>query len=405
MSSFQAGIQTIPERTEHIERTKHIGGAERSKRAECTEHGGSVRNEQTQPKRSQQRKQIKQKQIKRPGKGRARTPIVALLVLVGPFVVLFAAVYLVPLVYSIYQSLFKLQASGLGFGPTKEVFVGLGNYLQVVTDSTFWLGIGRVFAYGIIQIPIMLILAMIIALLLDSRAARATKFFRLMTFLPYAVPGIVAALIWVYLYVPQLSPLIKSLDSIGWHINLLGQNVILFSIANIIIWSCTGYNMIIYMSALNAIPPEIIEAARVDGASEWKIAIRIKVPMIGSSIGLTALLSFIGTIQLFNEPTLLRTVTTSVSADWTPMMMAYNALGSNNVELSSAISVVAAIIAGILAVIYQLLSTRNTRRLKRLRKLQKLQRKQQEQGKRQQQNQQKQQMSLGSAAKAQGGRF
>lgn len=295
----------------------------------------------------------------RPGRRRRSRPVAALAVLTGPFVLLFLAVYIVPLCYSLVRSLYRRQTSGTGFGPMQNVFVGLANYGEVVMSSTFWVSVARVFGYGLIQIPVMLSLAMAIALLIDSRAARGGKAFRLIAFLPYAIPGIVASLLWAYLYVPQLSPVVQLLHSWGWNIDLLSNPMVLVSIANIAIWSWTGYNVIIYTASLRSIPHEVLEAARVDGASEWTIAMRIKAPLIRGSIALTALLSIIGTIQLFNEPIVLRTVTRAISAEWTPMMMAYNAtFHAGNFEYGSAISVTVALIAGVLALIYWKLSNR-----------------------------------------------
>ena len=293
---------------------------------------------------------------------RRSRPALAITVLAGPFVLLFACVYLVPLAYSLVRSLFRKQSSGIGIGPQTDVFVGLANYAEVVTSSTFWTGIARVFGYGLFQIPLTLLLAMAIALLIDSRASRGRAFFRLSSFLPYAIPGIVASLLWAYLYVPQLSPVVQLVHSWGWEVDLLGTTWVLFSIANIAVWSWAGYNMVIYTASLQSIPREIIEAAQVDGANEWVQAVRIKAPLIRGQIVLTALLSTIGSIQLFSEPTILRTVTTAISAEWTPMMLAYNqTFGANNFERGSAVSVVIAVIAGVLATIYHKLETRGAR--------------------------------------------
>ncbi|MCK6064903.1 MULTISPECIES: carbohydrate ABC transporter permease [Microbacterium] len=275
--------------------------------------------------------------------------------------ILFLVVYLIPLGYSLVRSVFRKQTSGIGIGPPTDVFVGLANYVDVVTSPVFWEGILRVFGYGLIQIPVMLVVAMAIALLIDSRAARGRGVFRLSSFLPYAIPGIVASLLWAYLYVPQLSPVIQLVQSWGWDIDLLGAPTVLFSIANIAIWSWAGYNVIIYTAALQSIPKEVIEAAQIDGANGWVLAMRIKAPLIRGPIALTALLSTIGSIQLFNEPVVLRTITTAIGAEWTPMMLAYNAtFAANNFERGSAISVLIAIIAGILAIVYRKLSTRGS---------------------------------------------
>ena len=118
---------------------------------------------------------------------------------------------------------------------------GLGNYLDVVTDPKFYQGIGRVLLYGIVQVPVMLILALILALLLDSAVVRFKAFFRLAFFVPYAVPGIIAALLWGYLYDPQLSPIVQVLQ--GLHLpapDFLGFYTVLWSIANLATWAWTG---------------------------------------------------------------------------------------------------------------------------------------------------------------------
>lgn len=292
-----------------------------------------------------------------------RGGIVAPLVLVAPFVLLIAVVYVIPLAYSAYRSFLIPQRSGLGFGAPEMVFGGFTNYARVLQSSDFWSGVGRVALYTGFQVPVMLFMALCLALLLDSLAARAIAFFRLTFFLPYAVPGVVATLLWAYLYVPQLSPLVKSLADLGIRVNFFGSEVVLFSMANIAIWTWTGYNVFIYFAALQAIPRDIYESARVDGASEWSIAWRIKFPMIRASVVLTGLLSMIGSIQLFAEPTILRSVdASSVTAAYVPMMMAYNAtFGASDFEYGSAISIVIVIIAGILAFGYQRLTIRGSR--------------------------------------------
>lgn len=284
----------------------------------------------------------------------------SIILLLIPFVTLFTAVYLVPLGYSVVRSMTRLERSGLGFGEPTSVFAGFDNYVTVLTSQAFWTGMGRVFIYGAIQVPVMIFLAMGLALLLDAAAARWRSAFRLSYFLPYAVPGVVAALLWAYLYVPQLSPIVQLAQSLGIDVDLLSMPTLLGSMANIAVWSWTGYNVLIYTAALQAIPREIYDAARVDGASDWKVAIRIKVPMIRGAVVLTVLFSIIGTVQMFNEPVILRTVTTSIGSEFVPMMMAYNAtFGASNIELGSAISVVVAVIAGIAAFVYYRVSNRS----------------------------------------------
>lgn len=261
---------------------------------------------------------------------------------IAPFLLLFAGLYILPICYAIYEALFTKRSSGLGLGVGHTVFSGISNFKYVFTSGTFWSGMARVLVFSVVQIPIMMILALALALLLDSQLVRLRRFFRFAMFLPYAVPGVIAAILWAFLYLPSLSPIVPLLHSLpgGGHFNFFGNNVVLWSIANIVTWEWTGYDMLIYIASLQSVPPELYEAARVEGASEWKIATRIKIPLIFPSLGMSALFSIIGSLQLFNEPTILRSLTPAVTSSFTPNMYAYTAAFSmDNYHLAAAIAV------------------------------------------------------------------
>ena len=276
----------------------------------------------------------------------------------APFALLFAATFLVPIVVSIYQAFFRTHSSGGGlYGGGEQVtsFVGLENFKAVVTDPVFWTGMGRVVGYAAFQIPIMIGAALVLALLLDSYLVKRVTVFRLGFFLPYAIPGVVAAMVWLYLYSPQLSPLPALLG-----IDFFGRGTILASMANMTTWTFNGYNMLVFLAALQAIPHDLYEAARLDGASGWQVATRIKIPMLSGAALLTVLLSIIGTIQLFNEPTVMASGQSWMGKSYTPMMMAYNTMMTSpgDQHMASAISIVMAVVAGLLAAVYALAQRR-----------------------------------------------
>ena len=273
---------------------------------------------------------------------RKLTPYLFLL----PFGLLFLLFFILPILYAIYQSLFRIQRSGLGLGAPTIIYNGLSNYLQVIHDPDFFTSVGRVLLYGIVQVPIMLGSALLLALLLDSTVVRFKPFFRLAFFVPYAIPGIIAALLWGYLYDPGLSPIVKSISGLGLGTpDFLGPNTVLWSIANIATWAWTGYNMLIIFAALQAIPTEIYESARIDGASGWRIAWYIKIPLVAPALVLTCIFSIIGTLQLFNEPQVLTTISNNISTSYTPNMYAYyTAFSNNNYYYAAAIAVVLAIV-------------------------------------------------------------
>ncbi|RYQ16448.1 ABC transporter permease [Bifidobacterium pseudolongum subsp. globosum] len=276
-----------------------------------------------------------------------------------PFVLLFLLVFILPIVYAIYSSFFQQVATGggaYGGGELVNKFVGLENFQYVITSAAFWAGMGRVLLYTLIQVPIMIISALVLAMLIDSLIVKHVSGFRLGYFLPYAIPGVIASIIWVYLYNGQISPIVKGLAALGINVDFFANNVVLGSMVNITTWTFTGYNMLIFLSALQAIPHELYEAARIDGANGWQIAMKVKLPNVRGAALLAMLLSIVGTIQLFNEPQVMQTADPAISSSYTPMMMAFNTsrgfLTPKGDGPANAIAIVMAVIAGLLAMIY-----------------------------------------------------
>ena len=279
----------------------------------------------------------------------------------APFALLFAFVFILPIGWAIYSSFFRQVVSGggaYGGGELVNQFVGLENFRYVITSGDFWAGVGRVVIYTLIQVPIMIIAALALAMIIDSFVVKHISGFRLGYFLPYAIPGVVASIIWVYLYTAQISPLVKGLAALGINVDFFADNIVLASMANITTWTFTGYNMLIFLAALQAIPHDLYEAARIDGANGWQIAMKIKLPNVRSAALLAMLLSIVGTIQLFNEPQIMQTADPGISKSFTPMMMAMNTsqgtLTPSGDGPASAVAIMMALIAGVLAMAYAL---------------------------------------------------
>ncbi|MBV1851636.1 carbohydrate ABC transporter permease [Catellatospora tritici] len=244
---------------------------------------------------------------------------------VAPFFVLFFVFTLAPIVYGGWLSLHREQTSGLGFGGEPEqVFVGLDNFTKALTNSTFLHGFATVGLYCAVYIPVMIAIAMVLALLLDSAYARAKRFFQLALYLPNIVPGLIAAMIWGYLYTPGLSPVMQALEQIGLPFTVTSDSGAVGAVANLAIWEHTGYNVIIFFAALQAIPREVIEAATVDGAGQVRTAISVKAPMIRGAVVLAVLFTVIGAMQLFTEPFIVRDTATSIDIGWTPSMYIFD---------------------------------------------------------------------------------
>ena len=268
-----------------------------------------------------------------------------------PFGLLFVLLFVAPIGYAVYQSLIKVERSGSrGLGRPREVFAGLENYQRAVTDPAFVDSVLRVLLFAVVQVPLMIVLATTLALLLDSASARWPGMFRAMYFLPYGVPGVVATILWGFLYVPGISPILNGLAALGLHVDLLGSSTVLWSIANIVTWSFAGYNMLVIIAQLKAIPGEIYEAAVVDGAGPLRVVWHVKLPLVRPALVLTTVFTIIGTLQLFAEPLVLKSLSTAITFTYTPNLAAFNeAFNTNNYGQAAAESVLLALGAFVLS--------------------------------------------------------
>jgi multiple sugar transport system permease protein len=277
---------------------------------------------------------------------------------VVPFLTVFVAMLVVPLAYALYLSLFRDRLVG------GTVFTGLDNYLDIVHDSKFRAGVARMAAFFFIQVPPMLALALLFALALDSGRLAFARVIRLGIFLPYAVPSVVAALMWGYLYGPDFGPLAQLARDAGLPTpGFLTGRWMLASLANIVSWEFIGYNMIILYAALRTIPTELLEAAAVDGAGQWRIARHIKLPAIRPALLLTTLFSVIGTFQLFNEPQIMTTIApTVIGSAYTPNLYAYTlAFTSREVNYAAAVSFALGLVIVVFSYLVILPATRRSR--------------------------------------------
>ncbi len=269
----------------------------------------------------------------------------------GPFALAFMLVFVIPIIYAIYISFFERRMVG------GTVFVGLSNYKRLFADGNFWSSVERVSAFTLIQAPLCLFLAALLALAIDSMRLHGTKFFRISTFLPYAVPAVVSTLIWGFMYGAKYG-LVGSFNAwTGLHMDLLAPNILLVSIGNIVTWEYTGYNMLIFYSSLSTVPHSLYEAAAIDGASEWQIVRRIKMPELRGSLAITVIFSIIGSFQLFNEPSIMQNMVpgNTITSYYTPNMYAYSlSFAGNQSNYAAALAIVMAVITMAIAYVVQL---------------------------------------------------
>lgn len=271
----------------------------------------------------------------------------------------FVLMLVLPLFYALYLSVFRAQIIG-GLS-----FVGLDNYLRALSDPAFLIGLGRVLVFLLVQVPIMLGLALLFALVIDGGRLRFAGFIRLSMFLPYAIPGVIAALMWGYLYGQDFGPFAQVAAFL--HLpapQFLSSTWVLASIGNIVTWSFVGYNMIIIFAALRAIPEELYDAAKVDGAGSIRVAWSIKIPAVRPALLLATIFSIIGSFQLFTEPQLLKSVApTVIDGAFTPNLYAYTlAFGRNELNYAAAVSFLLGFVIMAISYIVQLSTQRKERR-------------------------------------------
>lgn len=212
--------------------------------------------------------------------------------------IMFSLIFMVyPVIYSIYISTHNYK--GLD-----STFIGLGNFARLMKDTIFWQALLHNFLFLLIQVPIMLILGLLFANLLNSKEIRFKGFFRLALFLPCVTSLVAYSLVFKMLF--QIDGLVNHFlmavhliaSPINWLNNSFWAKV---SIIIALCWRWTGYNMMFYISGMQNIPYTTIEAARIDGATRLQEFFYVVIPQLKEVILFTSITSTIGTIQLFDE--------------------------------------------------------------------------------------------------------
>lgn len=203
--------------------------------------------------------------------------------------------------YPTVQSFITSLKSGMG---NNLKFVGLDNYKRMLTDATFIKAVSNTFLYLLVQVPIMIVLALIIASILNDKNLKFSGFFRTAIFLPCVTSLVAYSIIMKSIFASDglVNKFLMAINIISGPIEWVTHPIwakVLIIIA--ITWRWTGYNMIFYLSGLQNIDPAVYEAASIDGASTFKKFTKITIPLLKPIILFTTITSTIGTLQLFDE--------------------------------------------------------------------------------------------------------
>ncbi|GHV69594.1 lactose ABC transporter permease [Spirochaetia bacterium] len=212
------------------------------------------------------------------------------------------------------------QAAGLSFysGIANNLrFNGGRNYLRLLQDNQFKKSVANVFTYLIFQVPIMLVSALILASILNSKKLPGKEFFRTLVFLPVATSLVATGIIFRSLFSLDgfVNFLFTSLKIVDEPVKWLADPILIKVVVIIVItWRWTGYNTIFYLAGFQNISSEVYEAATIDGAGPVQQFFRITLPLLKPVIILTTIMSTNGTLQIFDEPRVLTTGTTNINS-------------------------------------------------------------------------------------------
>lgn len=219
-----------------------------------------------------------------------------------PFLIVYALFLIWPVILGLRMSFFNWTISGAG----SSDFLALANYQELLSDPAFWKSLGITLLFTIISTPILVIVALVLALLVN-RAIPAQGLFRTIFFAPFVLPVSVVALIWNWLYQPGfglVNGILTSLGikEVGW---LSDPSVALSSVIILTVWWTVGFNFVLYLAGMQQIPQELQEAASLDGAGVWARIRWITIPLLNRTTTMIIILQVIASLQIFNQAYLL----------------------------------------------------------------------------------------------------
>jgi raffinose/stachyose/melibiose transport system permease protein len=280
----------------------------------------------------------------------ARRKRIELTVLLAPPLALFIGFVFVPMIFAVWYSLYNWS----GYGPLND-FIGLQNYQGVLTGPVFHQALLHNIIIAVLSVVIQLPLSIGLALLLNRRM-RGRSFLRLAVFTPYVLSQATSAVMWSMLlsHGGPVDALLKALGLGGLiHFWLASTSLVLYTLFVVVTWQFIGFGIVLLLAGLQGIPPELREAAAIDGASPWQVTRRITLPLLGPTIRIWIFLAVIGSLQLFD---IVWIMTLGGPADSSQTMLTYlyfNGVERTQFGYGATISVVLFIISFVFALAYQ----------------------------------------------------
>jgi len=221
----------------------------------------------------------------------------------APALLLITVFFFVPVVASLILSVTDFDLYGIA-NPGNTRFVGFENYSRLLRTPDFWQALKNTFYFAVVGGPLTIAVSLGAALLLSSKLVRFKSFFRTIYFTPFVTTLVAVAIVWKYLYHTRYGLFNYALGAIGiGPIDWLGDpHWAMPAIILMAVWKSFGYNMLIFIAGLQAIPEDLYDAAEIDGASAWRRFFSITLPMLAPTLVFVSVITMIGYFQLFAEP-------------------------------------------------------------------------------------------------------
>ncbi|MBX5193697.1 sugar ABC transporter permease [Rhizobium sp. NZLR3b] len=213
-----------------------------------------------------------------------------------PATLLFVVFIAYPIVWVAGQSVYTKSNAA------EFVFAGLDNYTAVLSDPTFWIVVRNMALWGVITIPVQMLFGGVLAYFIERHTTAWRGFFRTMFFLPVVTSVSVVSLVWVQIYAPYYGIAQEYLKHVGIIMtnSAIGDpKTAIYALIVVNIWQWTGFSMLMYIAGIANLSTEVLDAARIDGAKGWRLAVHVIMPMLSPSTKSLLLLGVIGTLQTF----------------------------------------------------------------------------------------------------------
>lgn len=262
-------------------------------------------------------------------------------------------IYTVFVIYPILSGLSTSFYQWRGIG--EKTWIGLGNYQKLITDENFTNALFNTFKYMIVQVPVILVLALLFAILMsNSHKSKWADFYRSSVFMPFVLPSVAVALLWSTIFNPITGLLNMFLRSIGLDFlatEWLGNpDTAFWAIVWVKTWSSVGFYTLLFIAGISNIPKEVLEAADIDGASRWKKSTKIIIPMLSPVLKVVVIFLILNSLKMFEEPQLMTGGGPNRATEPLSLYMYEQAFSNFNFGYASTIGVVFFIITFIFSI-------------------------------------------------------